>query len=416
MIGASTVFMARVRSALLPLAFLIAGGSIAGFLISSRPEAKQQTPEDPVTFVTTERAAPGRHRVTIPVMGVVRAEREVTLQPEVSGVVVQHSERLADGDLVEAGDLLVRLDSRDYASAVKISKADLAQARLAVREEDVQRKVAAAEWKDAPPDFSDDSRAYVMREPHLDAAKARVDSVRTRIRKAKRDVGKTLIHAPFDAVVLTENVELGQLVGPQTPIARLAGIDRFWIQASIPVSQLPFVDIPRVNTHKPQGSTATVIDRAADELTREGYVLRLLPTVEERGRMAQIVIAVDDPLGLRLPLGERPTPLLVGTYVEAEITGRTLDAVVPVPRRAMIDDTHLWVVDDQLRLHSREVTVVWRERGRVFVQEGLAAGERFAVSNLPLATDGMKVALVDDDGDAPGPSEDASEPSGHAPG
>lgn len=392
--------MARIRSAVLPLAFLAAGASIAGFLITSRPEAKQQTPEDPVTFVQIERARPGHHRVTIPVMGVVRAEREVTLQPEVSGVVIQQSERLSDGDLVAAGDLLVRLDARDYASAVKISKADLAQARLAVREEDVQRQVAAAEWKDAPPDFSDDSRAYVMREPHLDAAKARVDSVRTRIRKAKRDVSKTLIHAPFDAVVLTENVEMGQLVSPQTPIARLAGIDRFWIQASIPVSELPFIDIPRVNTEERQGSRATVVDPAAGEQAREAYVLRLLPAVEERGRMAQIVIAVDDPLGLQQPLGQRPTPLLVGTYVEAEITGRTLSNVVPVPRRAMLDDAHVWTVDDERRLRTREVEVVWRERGRVFVGEGLAAGEQIVVSNLPLATEGMKVELVDANGQA----------------
>ncbi|MEM9463470.1 MAG: efflux RND transporter periplasmic adaptor subunit [Myxococcota bacterium] len=401
--------MARIRSALLPLAFLIAGGSIAALLVTTRPEAKQQAPEDPVTFVRTERAVVGHHRVTIAVMGVVRAEREVTLQPEVSGVVIEQSEHLADGELLEAGELLVRLDARDYASAVKISRADLAQAELGVREENVQRRVAAAEWKDTPEDFSEDSRAYVMREPHLDAAQARVDSARTRIRKAKRDLSKTSIHAPFDAVVLTENVELGQLVGPQAPIARLAGIDRYWIQASIPVSQLPFVEIPRVNTQQRQGSAATVIDRAAGGQPRAGYVLRLLPAVEERGRMAQIVLAVDDPLGLRVPLGQRPTPLLVGTYVEAQIAGRTLEQVVPVPRPAMIDDGHLWIVDDEGRLRMREVEVTWRERGRVFVGAGLTAEERIVVSNLPLATEGMRVEVTDEH---PKPAPAPADPPG----
>lgn len=387
--------MPRLRSALLPLAFVIAGASIAAWLVRSKPEAKPRAPEDPVTFVEVEIAQPASHQVTVAVMGVVRAEREVTLHTEVSGRVVQYAETLVDGGLVKAGDPLVRLDARDYDSAVEISKADLAQARLAVREEEVQRTVAEAEWRDAPPDFSEQSRAYVMREPHLDAAQARVSSARTRIKKAKRDVGKTLIRAPFDAVVLDENIELGQLVGPQTPVARLAGVDRFWIQASIPVSQLPFLEIPTVNTDEPQGSPATVIDHAAGELRREGFVLRLLPAVEERGRMAQIVLAVDDPLGLQQPPSERPTPLLVGTYVEAELRGRTLDDVVTVPRRAMIDDAHVWVVDDQQRLRSREVQVAWRERGRVFVQQGLAAGERFVVSNLPMATDGMLVQQVE---------------------
>ncbi len=385
--------MARIRSALLPLVVLAAGASIAGFLISSRPQAQQQTPDDPVSIVDTKLARPGRHEVSIAVMGVVRAEREVTLQPELSGRITQQSERLVDGGLVRVGDPLVRLDARDYTTAVDVSKADLAQARLAVREETVQQQVAEAEWRDAPDDFSDDSRAYVMREPHLDAAQARVSSARSRIQKAKRDIGKTIIYAPFDAVVLSENVEIGQLVGPQTPVARLAGVDRFWIQASIPVSQLSMLEIPRVNTEQPRGSDAAIVDRAAGEFTRPGYVLRLLPAVEERGRMAQLLIAVDDPMGLRTPIGERPTPLLVGTYVEAQLAGRALDAVVPVPRRAMRDDAHIWVVDADQRLRSREVEVIWRERGRVFVREGLAAGERFVVSSMPTATEGMRVEL-----------------------
>ncbi|MEM7155615.1 MAG: efflux RND transporter periplasmic adaptor subunit [Myxococcota bacterium] len=400
--------MPRIRSALLPLVVVAAGVSIAGFLVASRPQAEQREPEDPVTFVRTKVARPGPHQVSIAVMGVVRAEREVTLQAEVAGRVVQHSDRLVDGGLVDGGDLLVKLDARDYSSAVDMSKADLAQARLQVREEKVQRQVAEAEWRDAPDDFSDDARAYVMREPHLDAARAAVSSARSRIDKAKRDVGKTVIRAPFDAVVVSENVEIGQLVGPQAPVARLAGVDRFWIQASIPVSQLKHLEIPRVSTDQAKGSSATIIDRAAGELDREGYLLRLLPKVEERGRMAQIIIAVDDPMGLRKPLGERPTPLLVGTYVESQIAGKTLPRVVSVPRRAMYDDTHVWVVDGESRLRSREVEVVWRERGQVFVSDGLTEGERYVVSGLPLATEGMPVELEEET--APGSKSEQPPP------
>ncbi|MCA9654395.1 MAG: efflux RND transporter periplasmic adaptor subunit [Myxococcales bacterium] len=408
--------MARLRSAVLPLIILAAGISAAGFFVTTRPEAKPQAPEDPVVLVRTATARPGSHQVTLSVMGVVRAEREVTLLPELAGRVVQQSERLVDGGLVEGGEPLVRLDSRDYASAVEMSQADLAQARLAVREEEVQRRVAEAEWRDAPADFADDSRAYVMREPHLDAAQARVSSARSRIKKAKRDVSKTIIRAPFDAVVLGESVELGQVVGPGSPVARLAGVDRFWIQASLPVSQLEHIEIPRINAEA-QGSVATIVDRAAGEQRREGYVLRLLPAVEERGRMAQLVIAVDDPMGLSLPLGQRPTPLLIGTYVEAELRGRTLSDVVAVPRLAMIDDSHLWVVE-QDRLRSREVEVVWRERGQVYVRKGLAAGDRFVVSQLAVATEGMVVQVEEPEPAEPtAPAEpDSVTPTSHSAG
>lgn len=399
--------MARILKALLPIAILGAGIGTAGFLYATAPQTEPTQTQASPTVVRVMVADPGRHRVTVPAMGIVRAEREVTLQPEISGMVTQQSENLVDGGLVRVGDPLIRIDARDYATALKLSKAELAAARLGVREESVQRQVAEAEWSDRPADFSEDSLSYVMREPHLDAAKARVDSVRTRISKAKRDLNKAILRAPFDAVVITESVDIGQLVGPAAPVARLAGIDRFWVQVSVPVSYLQMLNVPGVNATADQGSSAKVSQPgAAGEDPREGVVLRILPSVEERGRMAQVVVAVDDPLGLRLAPEERPTPLLVGTYVQVELKGKVLDNVVPIPRSALRDDERVFVVDSDGKLSTRRIEIAWRERGQVLVKKGLEEGDRVVLTPLPLATDGMAVEIAQDEesGETPGPS------------
>jgi hypothetical protein len=166
----------------------------------------------------------------------------------------------------------------------------------------------------------------------------------------------------------------------------------------VPVSQLQFLDIPGVNTTETHGSPAAVAGPAdGDGAAREAYVLRLLPAVEERGRMAQVVVAVEDPLGLRLPPTERPTPLLIGTYVELELQGRVLKDVVPVPRAALRDDRFVWIVGEDGRLHAREVEIAWRERERVLVSHGLARGDRVVTTNLPVATEGMKVEIAPSD-------------------
>lgn len=384
--------MARITKVLLPLVIVAGGVGIAGFLVARAPKPEPTEVEVPLKVVETMVAEPGAHRVLVPAMGIVRAEREVTLMPEISGMIVQQSEHLVDGGLVKVGDPLVRLDSRDLASQLAVTKSELAQARLAVREETQQQRVAKAEWSELPKDFSEDSLTYIMREPHLDAAEARISSVRTRIKKAKRDLQKTIIRAPFDGVVLNESVDLGQVVGPATPVARLAGVDRFWVQVSVPVSHLQFLDIPGINAIGDEGSAANLNQSAANtDPPRKGRVIRVLPSVEERGRMAQVLIAVDDPLGLRQPPGERPTPLLVGTYVQVELEGRVLEDVVPVPRKALRDDERLFVVDDQGKLRTRHIEIAWRERGRVLVNKGLKRGDRIVLTPLPMATDGMAV-------------------------
>ena len=398
--------MARILKALLPFAVLGAGLGIAGFLVVNAPKPEPDDVVIPPKVVETLEAQPGAHRVRVPAMGIVRAEREVTLIPEVQGVIVQQSENLVDGGLVKVGSPLVRLDSRDLATQLKLTESELAQARLAVREETQQKRVAAAEWRDLPEDFSEESREYVMREPHLDAAKARVSSVRDRIKKAKRDMGKTILRAPFDGVVVSESADLGQLVGPGSPVARIAGIDRFWVQVSIPVSQLQFIDVPGINAIGDVGSKASVAQPGATaEEPREGRVLRVLPSVEERGRMAQVLVAVDDPLGLKLPPGERLTPLLVGTYVQLEIEGKVLENVVPIPRKALRDDEHVFVVGKDGTLETRNIEIAWRERGRVLVEKGLEAGDRVVVTPLPMATDGMKVDVSDAVDVADGPND-----------
>jgi hypothetical protein len=124
-----------------------------------------------------------------------------------------------------------------------------------------------------------------------------------------------------------------------------------------------------------------------------------LGAVDERGRMAQLMIAVDDPLGLHLPVGERPLPLLIGSYVDVDLEGRVLHDVIAVPRQALHDGDRVWVVDGDGRLRARTIEVAWRERERVLVSDGIAVGERVVVTPLAAPTEGTRVSVArEDDG------------------
>ncbi|MGH1340912.1 MAG: efflux RND transporter periplasmic adaptor subunit [Nannocystales bacterium] len=386
--------MRRWLQVLLPLAAVGAGLALASLFVATGSEAAPQEAEVPQTFVRVTTISPVDYAPTIRAMGVVRAERSVSLAPEVAGRIKEANLALVPGGLVAKDEPLIRVDGRDYSDALAMTVADLAAARLRVREEDTLRKVAEHEWKDRPEGFSDETLAFALREPHLDVAKAQVKSARTRIAKAKRDLGRTLLRAPFDAVVLTESVELGQSVSPTMPVVTLAGTDRFRVEVSIPVAQLKELRIPGVNTDDLAGSKARIFNEAAgDGAVFEGTVLRLERAVDQRGRMAKLHLAVEDPLSLGQAPTDRPLPLLIGASVRVELEGQPLGAMSVLPRTAIQESGAVWILDDANTLHAREVEVRWRDAGTVVLSGGLEPGERVVTSGLPLGTEGMRVTV-----------------------
>ena len=162
-----------------------------------------------------------------------------------------------------------------------------------------------------------------------------------------------------------------------------------------------------------RGSKAKVIHDAGAGVVieREGYIERLLGQVDARGRMARLLVAVEDPLGTGLygqatqvapaqgdkPAEERPRlPLLLGTSVRVELAGQPLTDTTEIPRIALVDDGKVWLVADG-KLTLRSVEVVWRSAEAVLVR-GLKPGDAVVRTPLATPTEGMQVTI---DGEAP---------------
>lgn len=386
--------MHRVLRALLPVLALAGGVALAAVFIATKFKAEPVKQDPPGTFVQVQVVELVDRPARVEALGLIEPEKQVVLQPEVTGRVLEQNEALVPGGRIAAGDPIVRIDPRDYSDALKAGQADLAQARLAVREEKTLSEAAKYEWREQPQGFSEETMNYVLRRPHLDAAEARVQSAKSRLAKARRDIARTILRAPFDSIVLTESVDIGQTVSPQSPVVTLAGIDRYRVQISLPVAYLPFVEIPEVNTNADHGSKARIINEAVDsEDVREGYIIRLAGDIDERGRMAKVYVAIDDPLGVQVPPEHRPLPLLIGTSVRIELEGRQLEQVAVIPQRALKSPSSVWVVTEAGVLEDRSVEVVWTEPGLAFVAQGLVGGDRLVTTPLPIATDGMHVTV-----------------------
>ena len=392
--------MGRARQVLLSAVVLAGGAGITGVLYANRPRAAHAPADEAAVPVDVLVVEPAARAVKIRGMGVVQPVRQVTLAPEVTGRVTATHPDLVRGGLVEAGDVLFEVDGRDYRSAVAAQEAAVAAARVALAEEKASRRVAEYEWQGKVDELEEDARAVALRQPHVESARAGVDSAQDQLSRARRNLKRTHLVAPFRSVVLDETVDLGQIVSPQVPVATLAGVDRFWVEVSLTSGELRMLRVPGVNATEGEGSPVRVVQTVGetDAVERLGRIDRLLGAVDERGKLARVLVAVDDPFGLSIDQAERPLPLLIGTYVDVELQGITLQDVVAIPATALVDGDRVWVVVEGQRLERREVKVAWRDDEEVLVQGGLSAGERLVVSALSVATNGMAVRIREETG------------------
>ena len=114
-----------------------------------------------------------------------------------------------------------------------------------------------------------------------------------------------------------------------------------------------------------------------------------LGSLEEKGRMARLLVEVKDPLCIQ-PESAELKPLLLGEYVRAEIEGSRVENVHMIPRLALRENSSVWIAKDG-KLDIREVEVLWRDSDQVMVHNGIDDGELLIVSDLTAPIHGMDV-------------------------
>ncbi|MCA9558798.1 MAG: efflux RND transporter periplasmic adaptor subunit, partial [Myxococcales bacterium] len=283
------------------------------------------------------------------------------------------------GGRLEAGATVLRIERRDYETQVSQAKAAVERAALELELERGRKSIADREWKLLGEGDKADarSRARALREPQLKNAEAQLEAAKAQLEQARANVRRTTLEAPFNALVVSESVDLGQLVSPQAMVARLVGTDAFWVEVAVPVADLHWLQVP--------GATAQVVhDTGGARVVKQGTVVRLMGDLDPVGRMARLLVEVPAPLD-----GE--TPLLLGAYVDVEIGGKPVEDVFEVPRVALREGDTLWVMGVDGTLEIRPATITRRLRDRVLVSDGLRAGDQLIVSRLPSPVPGMKV-------------------------
>jgi multidrug efflux pump subunit AcrA (membrane-fusion protein) len=342
------------------------------------------------------------------VTGTVKSRTITTLSSKIVGRILALHAR--EGSVVQAGQLLIELDDQDIVAQVRRAEAGLAEAEAGMAE--VDRGIAAAaagtaaaeaqrdlavstlaryqrllDRKSVAPQEYDQVAAQqkaaaagverAIAEGQVVQSKrqqvlARIESARAEINSAQVMRGYAKITAPFAGIVTVKHTDVGGLAAPGTPLLTLEDQRRYWLEATVPESQVSGLK---------RGQSLRVTIEAAG-VSGAAQVSEILPAADPATRT--ITVRLDLPASSRLRSG-----LFGRVWIPA---GRR--QALQVAREAVVERGQLqgvYVVGQDGIARFRLIRTGALRQGGLEVLSGLSSGEQVVLKGVERVTDGARI-------------------------
>ncbi|MBT3358830.1 MAG: efflux RND transporter periplasmic adaptor subunit [Rhodospirillales bacterium] len=375
--------------------------------------------------------------------GTVQPAKTWEAVAEVGGKIVHIHPQLKKGAILEKGTLLLEIDPVDYELAIRridagLRAADAKLRELKMRAKNIEALVAIEERartlteKDltrqrtllkkgntSQASVDKEERNFLSRTQSIQSLKnelnlipAQRDELRAQradyaaqAARAKRDLERTTITAPFDLRISEVMIEGAQFASQGKVLATGDGIDVAEVSAQVPISKIAALIEPgkSVSFHETRFMDVVkdVMDFEAVVRLKGGDLraewparfARVSDTVDPQTRAIGIIVAVDDPYRQAVP-GIHP-PLTKNMYVEVELRAKPREARIVVPRNAVHED-RVYTVGTDNRLKSNKIEIELRQTNFAVVSRGVSPGEKVVISDLVPAVEGMLLDPIDD--------------------
>ena len=343
-------------------ALLLLAAALAGCGGDAAPQARNggapggQDRTVPIEIAVAELGTAAR---TVTATGTIEPIRTVTINTQLAGAVRQVA--VEEGDVVSAGTLLARLDSRELEAQLASAEANLqVAARAAERAERLRNEeiVTVAEYER-------DLAAHA-------AAQASRDQLRTR-------VGYATVRSPIAGVVLRKSVEMGNIVGAQTELFTIGDVSSLVVR--LPISEL---DVTALE----EGDQVSLTLDALPGRTLPGRIRRIFPSGDPTTRLVPVEVVLT---------GAAAREARPGFLARVSFQLEPRSGVLMVPAGALVDDAggSAAFIISQGRASRRHVERGGIFQGRAEIVRGLAPGDTVAVAGVTTLRDGAQVRIVD---------------------
>jgi len=406
---------------------LVGAVAIAALMIALRPAPEEQEPAPSVPLVQTAAYEVSSGAIEIYGSGSVQAREEVTLGAEVSGRLVYVNPAFQEGGRVGNGAVLFRIDPSDYNNRVRSAQADIAAQDVAVLQAQEEMAIAEAELERfaqrqssrevlsqsidgndyaariLPPEglrssassaaSADEPNILATREPQLRSARAARERAEAQLADARLALSRTVVRAPFAGIVRSESASVGTLVQPGQSLGALVASGAYEVRISLTEAEAALVPalFSAVGTRVP---AQVMLDYGDTTYRWDAYVDRVDPILDPETRTIDVFLRVSNPMNGGMPVSDEEDagtapPLLLGSFVNATITGGSDKSFARVPLNALRPDNQVWVLRGG-QLAIVPVEVLQRTDDFAYVTgAGLGEGGHVITSSIRTPVNGM---------------------------
>ncbi|WP_300667017.1 efflux RND transporter periplasmic adaptor subunit [Desulfoluna sp.] len=366
---------------------VLLGGAVSMTALASlkKPPKENVMPELKLAVDVTA-SRPQEVQSMISGYGEVQALNTVALAPERSGRVVAIHPRLEEGEVIDAGEVLFRLDTE----ALMLEKTTATRRLVTLtRNRDLLKK----EYERTQTLFENmktgSLTAVETAEQNYNSAKDSVDQQVYVLAETNLNLKKSVIRAPFKARVKTVSIEKEHYVTAGTEVITLA--DDAILEMAVPIkgdeaatylafdeNSAPATWFGTLKKNRCQVSWTNGMATASGTLDR---VIRY----DTASRTVYVAIRIDQKKQVGFPVTE-------GMFCKASIPGRTFDNLIPLPSHAVSYDGKVYVAEDG-RLKTVQVDTPYTHEGFTYVSSGLAPGAMVITSRLTSPLEGALLTI-----------------------
>lgn len=377
--------MKRLFKFLAPVAVI--AGAIGVWVVldatKPEPEKKEEVTKAPSLFVESVQ----RQEVTLKIrtQAEVKANTEVNVISQVSGMVQWVSQEYIEGGQFKAGEAILKIDDADYKLALKRAEARVAEAKTRVEQVEADAEVARRQLRGVK-----NPSALALKKPQLAEAKANLKAADADLAQAQLNLTRTKISLPFDGRLKSIAANIGQYISQGSNVGRAFATAKVKLRLPLTDRQLASLNLPIgfVATQERTPLVKLSARFAGKDQSWDAQLTRVDAALDQSTRLVYATAEVNNPY-------ELSTPLAVGMYVSAEVYGDTIEQALVVPRAALRTNDRIYVVDEENRLDVREVNVIDKSPAGVLIEGAVQEGEKVIVSPLRNPTQGMAINILE---------------------
>ena len=394
-----------MKKFIFPLIVLGALYAVTVFLIKMRPEPEARKVVRKIPFVEVVVAEKAPIRSTIREYGTIRPRTLTTLIAEVPGIIeevapfkseVKSKTNFRTGGFFQKGDLLLTIEDTDLQTVKADAWANLRRAELQLLQERELAKQAKIEWGDRDWNLASD---LVKRIPQIEKAEAETQAAKARLVQAVQDLNRSRVRAPFEGRILKTMADIGQQVGAgaSAALAEVYSLDSAEIDLALSRSEMEFLGFTDGFNEGGKIKVVTNVLNIEGQVIHSGWLDRSEGVVDARTRLTNLVARLDNCFANPFSPNPVVSPLAVGQFVNLQLLGAEVEVFL-IPESAFRTQNTVLIVDNDNQLRTREVTVIYRAKKEVWVNDGLKDGDQVGITPIEIISEGMEVRVVKDEG------------------